>query len=152
MAQLFDALEALDVLVSCATDPAPASIEATTPEALIAALDARVYGSYWAAKHALPKMRAGGNIVFFSSGVPRQSRPDTSAQSMIDGAVEALTRALAVEAGAQGVRVNCVASGPAGADGPAADSVIETVMFLAQATHLTGAVIDVNESSAGLYA
>ncbi len=144
LAQLFAPLERVDVLVCCASGAgAPAPIEDTTAETLAAALEVGVYGSYWAAKHALPKMGAGGCIVFVSSA----PAPYASAQSLVGGAVEALTRALAAELDARGVRVNCVALG---SDDLAAlkDDAAGVVRLLAGATHITGAVIAVDGSAA----
>ena len=64
-------------------------------------------------KHAVPAMEAtgGGAIVNVSSIAALRPRGLT-AYSTSKGAVIALTRALAVDHGPEGIRVNCVAPGP----------------------------------------
>ncbi len=64
-------------------------------------------------KFAVPAMAAGGggsiiNISSISALRPRGLTPYTTSK----GAVIALTRAMAIDHGAQGVRVNCVVPGP----------------------------------------
>jgi len=69
---------------------------------------------FLAAKHAVPAMVAAGNggaIVNVSSISALRPRGLT-AYSTSKGAVIALTRAMAVDHGPQGIRVNCVAPGP----------------------------------------
>lgn len=64
-------------------------------------------------KHAIPAMKAGGGgaVVNVSSIAAMRPRGLT-AYSTSKGAVIALTRAMAVDHGPDGVRVNCVAPGP----------------------------------------
>ena len=69
---------------------------------------------FLAAKHAVPAMIAAGNggaIVNVSSISALRPRGLT-AYTTSKGAVIALTRAMAVDHGPQGIRVNCVAPGP----------------------------------------
>ncbi|HEU5188704.1 MAG TPA: SDR family NAD(P)-dependent oxidoreductase [Methylomirabilota bacterium] len=66
-----------------------------------------------ASKHAIPAMTKGGggaivNISSISALRPRGLTPYTVSK----GAVIALTRAMAVDHAAQGIRVNCIAPGP----------------------------------------
>jgi NAD(P)-dependent dehydrogenase (short-subunit alcohol dehydrogenase family) len=66
-----------------------------------------------ASKHAIPAMAGGGggaivNISSISALRPRGLTPYTVSK----GAVIALTRAMAVDHAAQGIRVNCIAPGP----------------------------------------
>ena len=65
------------------------------------------------AKHAIPAMRrnGGGAIVNVSSISALRPRGLT-AYTVSKGAVLALTRAMAVDHGREGIRVNCVAPGP----------------------------------------
>ena len=65
------------------------------------------------AKYAIPAMneRGGGTIVNVSSISALRPRGLT-AYSTSKGAVIALTKAMAVDHAAQGIRVNCVAPGP----------------------------------------
>ena len=69
---------------------------------------------YFASRHAIPAMKAGGeggaivNVSSISALRPR----GLTAYSTSKGAVIALTRAMAVDHGRDGIRVNCVAPGP----------------------------------------
>jgi|SRR6185437_4141204 NAD(P)-dependent dehydrogenase (short-subunit alcohol dehydrogenase family) len=65
------------------------------------------------ARHAVPAMAAGGGgaIVAISSISALRPRGLT-AYSAAKGAVIALTQAMAVDHGAQGIRVNCIVPGP----------------------------------------
>jgi NAD(P)-dependent dehydrogenase (short-subunit alcohol dehydrogenase family) len=84
-------------------------IAATDLDGARRALDVRVWGAYAAAKHAVAHLRPGGSIVL-STGIAgaRPERNWTVAAS-ICGALDALTRALAVEFAP--VRVNAVSPG-----------------------------------------
>jgi NAD(P)-dependent dehydrogenase (short-subunit alcohol dehydrogenase family) len=72
-----------------------------------------VTGMFLASKHAIPAMinGGGGSIINISSISALRPRGLTS-YSASKGAVIALTRAMAVDHAAQGVRVNCIAPGP----------------------------------------
>ena len=73
-----------------------------------------VTGMFLASKHAIPAMIAsgdGGAIVNISSISALRPRGLT-AYTTSKGAVIALTRAMAVDHGPDGIRVNCVAPGP----------------------------------------
>jgi NAD(P)-dependent dehydrogenase (short-subunit alcohol dehydrogenase family) len=64
-------------------------------------------------KHALPAMVVGGGGAIINISSLSALRPQAaSAYSASKGAVIALTRAMALEHAAQGVRVNCIAPGP----------------------------------------
>jgi len=72
-----------------------------------------VTGTMLASKHAIPAMANGGggaivNISSISALRPR----GLTAYSVSKGAVIALTRAMAIDHAAQGIRVNCIAPGP----------------------------------------
>ena len=72
-----------------------------------------VRGTWLAMKHALPHLaRARGTIVNNSSVVADIGIPNLTIYSATKGAVNALTRAAAIEFIPQGVRVNAVAPGP----------------------------------------
>ena len=77
-------------------------------------MDVNVTGMFLATKHAVPAMidsGDGGAIVNISSISALRPRGLT-AYSASKGAVIALTRAMAVDHGPDGIRVNCVAPGP----------------------------------------
>jgi NAD(P)-dependent dehydrogenase (short-subunit alcohol dehydrogenase family) len=68
---------------------------------------------FLAAKHAIPAMiRGGGGAIVNVSSISALRPRGLTAYSASKGAVIALTRAMAVDHGHQGVRVNCVAPGP----------------------------------------
>ena len=68
---------------------------------------------FLAAKHAIPAMiEAGGGAIVNVSSISALRPRGLTAYSASKGAVIALTRAMAVDHGADGVRVNCVAPGP----------------------------------------
>jgi NAD(P)-dependent dehydrogenase (short-subunit alcohol dehydrogenase family) len=72
-----------------------------------------VRGTWLAMKHALPHLvKTRGTIVNNSSAVAEVGFSDFSIYSATKGAVNALTRAVAIEFIPQGVRVNAVAPGP----------------------------------------
>ncbi|HEY3065792.1 MAG TPA: glucose 1-dehydrogenase [Methylomirabilota bacterium] len=68
---------------------------------------------FLAAKHAIPAMRAaGGGAIVNVSSISALRPRGLTAYSASKGAVIALTRAMAVDHGPDGIRVNCVAPGP----------------------------------------
>ena len=77
-------------------------------------MQTNVESMFLAAKHAIPAMLASGsggaivNVSSISALRPRGLTPYSASK----GAVIALTRAMAVDHGAAGIRVNCVAPGP----------------------------------------
>jgi NAD(P)-dependent dehydrogenase (short-subunit alcohol dehydrogenase family) len=68
-------------------------------------------GVYFLTQKLLPEMKDGGRIVNVSSGLTRFSMPGSSAYGAAKGAVEVLTRYMARELAARGIRVNVVAPG-----------------------------------------
>lgn len=65
------------------------------------------------ARHAIPAMRRGGGGAIVNVSSISALRPrGLTAYSVSKGAVIALTRAMAVDHGREGIRVNCVAPGP----------------------------------------
>jgi NAD(P)-dependent dehydrogenase (short-subunit alcohol dehydrogenase family) len=65
------------------------------------------------AKHAIPAMkRTGGGAIVNVSSISALRPRGLTAYTTSKGAVIALTRAMAVDHGREGIRVNCVAPGP----------------------------------------
>ena len=93
----------------------------TTAEAARAVLDVNVVGPLLMARALAPVMaaRGGGSIVNLSSITASAHPPGTGLYSASKAAVEALTRALAVELGPLGVRCNAVAPGMVPTEGSA---------------------------------
>jgi NAD(P)-dependent dehydrogenase (short-subunit alcohol dehydrogenase family) len=82
-------------------------------------MDVNVASMFLTCKAAVPAMRerGGGAIVNISSGTPFRGVPFLLHYVTSKGAIVAFTRALAMELGKDGVRVNCVAPGFTMSDG-----------------------------------
>jgi NAD(P)-dependent dehydrogenase (short-subunit alcohol dehydrogenase family) len=82
-------------------------------------MDVNVASMFLTCRAVVPVMReqGGGAIVNISSGTPFRGVPFLLHYVTSKGAIVAFTRALAREAGATGVRVNCVAPGFTMSDG-----------------------------------
>jgi NAD(P)-dependent dehydrogenase (short-subunit alcohol dehydrogenase family) len=74
-------------------------------------LNVHFKGVYFLTQKLLPLMNDGGGIVNISSGLARVSMPGSSVYGSLKSAVETLTRYLAKELGARGIRANVVAPG-----------------------------------------
>lgn len=72
--------------------------------------DLRFWGAFMAAKYGRSHIRPGGSVVLTSGIAGRRPRKGWTVRAGICGAVEALTRALAVELAP--IRVNAVCPGP----------------------------------------
>ncbi|MBS0471811.1 MAG: SDR family oxidoreductase [Proteobacteria bacterium] len=64
----------------------------------------------------LPLMNDGGRIVNISSGLARHASPNRIAYGSLKGAVEVMTRYMALELGHRRIAVNCVAPGAVATD------------------------------------
>lgn len=108
----YDLPHRLDALVCCHGHPPrlKPSLEVSVPQDFMPLLVVDLFGAFSAAQTAAPLMiRAGGGaIVFVSSLHARQTYPARVAYSSAKAAVAAMARSLALEWGAQGVRVNTV--------------------------------------------
>ena len=93
----------------------------TSAEAARAVLDVNVVGTLLMSRALAPVMIAagGGSIVNLSSTTAIAHPPGTGLYGASKAAVEALTRALALELGPLGVRCNCVAPGMVPTEGSA---------------------------------
>jgi NAD(P)-dependent dehydrogenase (short-subunit alcohol dehydrogenase family) len=90
------------------------SVVQETEETWARVMHVNVDSMFLACKHAIPAMirtARGGSIVNVSSISALRPRGLT-AYTVSKGAVIALTKAMAVDHGAEGIRVNCVAPGP----------------------------------------
>ena len=74
-------------------------------------LQTNLWGLVWCCKHALAAMTGGGSIVNISSGVATKGAPMMDAYTATKGAMNALTRSMAVEYAKQRVRVNAISTG-----------------------------------------
>lgn len=103
----------LDVLVNNAMWMRYGPVEDLNEESLDRMLDVGLKALVWMIQAALPAMRAAGrgSIINLASITGESGFARTSGYSAVKGGVIALTRALAVELGPVGIRVNAIAPG-----------------------------------------
>lgn len=109
-----DAFGTIDTVVTNAgiEPPHVLPLAELSVEDVDAVLDTNIRGTLLTAKYAIPLLRRpGGTIITVSSLWGRQGGALLPVYSATKGASESLTRALAVELGGEGIRVNCVAPG-----------------------------------------
>ena len=162
----------LDIAVNSAgTEGKPGPATEQTAESYAATFDTNVLGTVLSMKHELRVMKAqaSGSIVNVSSTFGHEGGANASIYAASKHAVEGLTKSVAIEAGAFGVRVNAVAPGPidtdmldrftGGADGKAylatlnpqkrigqPDEVARAILFIASdaASFITGHILSVD--------
>lgn len=90
------------------------SVVEMTPQDWRRIMQINVDSMFMASRHAIPAMKetAGGGAIVNVSSISALRPRGLTAYSTSKGAVIALTRAMAVDHGADGIRVNCVAPGP----------------------------------------
>ena len=101
----------LDSLVNNAGITRELAFEDTTPDDFDAVANLNFRGYFFCAQRALAHMDEGGCIVNISSIHGRAGLPGHSAYAGTKGAVDAWTRALAIELATRGIRVNAVSPG-----------------------------------------
>ncbi|MEK6710033.1 MAG: SDR family oxidoreductase [Nitrospinota bacterium] len=104
----------VDILVNCAVVRAHVALEAVEEPLIDLALAVGVKGLILCARRAAREMRkrGGGVIVNLSSFYAKTPAKDRAVYVAVKGAVEGLTRSLAVEFAEDQIRVNAVAPGP----------------------------------------
>lgn len=108
--RLFERLGTFDHLVYSAGDSLPMGLLAETgTDAIRKAFNVRVFGAIAAVKHAVPHLRPGGSVVLTGGVASLRPQKGWTAAASVCGAMEAFTRALAVELAP--VRVNLVSPG-----------------------------------------
>jgi NAD(P)-dependent dehydrogenase (short-subunit alcohol dehydrogenase family) len=162
----------IDLLVNAAGVNQHRRVADITAEHIDYVLRANLYGTIHMCQAAIPALiESGGTIVNIGSLFVSHPLPAVSIYAASKGGVEAYTRALAIELGPQGVRVNCVSPGPVRSElliaqgmspeayaqrmasfapgiplkrvGEPAD-VADAVVYLAAASWVTGAVLAVD--------
>ena len=105
----------LDIAVNAAgTEGKPGPAVDQTAESYAATFDTNVLGTILSMKHELRVMleQKSGSIVNISSTFGHEGGAGASIYSASKHAVEGLTKSVALEVGANGIRVNAVAPGP----------------------------------------
>ncbi|MEM7399822.1 MAG: SDR family oxidoreductase [Pseudomonadota bacterium] len=161
-----EALPAFDHLVTSASSAAHGPFATADEAAIRAMFDTKFFGPYAVAKAALPKLRKGGSITFFSGVLSRRPGANCTGLGAVNGAVEALARGLALELGPD-LRVNCMSPGMVRSDAYAGidpdkreamyqatgeslpigrvgkvDEIAEATLFLMRNGYTTGVVLD----------
>ena len=102
----------LDLLDNNVGIPSRGTVLDETEENWRHVMQVNVDTMFLAAKHAIPAMkRAGGGAIVNVSSISALRPRGLTVYSVSKGAVIALTRAMAVDHGPDGIRVNCVAPG-----------------------------------------
>ena len=108
---LFEGLPRVDLLVTCAGSAVFGPIDELPPHTWRELFATRLFGQIYACHYAIPKMPEGGAILLCSGIAARAHIPEYAGGAALCGAVNALGRALAVELGPRGIRVNVLAPG-----------------------------------------
>lgn len=108
------ALGGLDVVVACAGVAGRGTVETTPLAEWERVFAVNIRGVYLTAKAAIPHLRdaGGGTIVVVASQLGLVAAANAAAYCASKGAAVMLTRAMAVDHAAEGIRVNCVCPGP----------------------------------------
>lgn len=108
-----DAFSRLDVLVNCAGIIHRADVVGLDEDEWDRVMDVNVKSVYLMSRYAVPAMVAGGGgaIVNIGSGWGLKGGPRAVSYCASKGAVVNMTRAMAIDHGPQGIRVNCVCPG-----------------------------------------
>lgn len=103
----------LDILVNSAGVQRYGTVETTSQETWDEVFAINVGGMYLASRYAIPELRrrGGGAIVNVSSVQGTASQVGVAAYTASKGAINALTRAMALDHAPDGIRVNSVAPG-----------------------------------------
>lgn len=102
----------IDVLVSnAAVNPASGPLLSIPESAIDKTLEINIKAAIMLVKETAPHLKRGASVVFISSYTAFNPSEPLAIYAVSKTAVVALTKALAVELGPAGIRVNCVAPG-----------------------------------------
>ena len=105
-----------DFLINNAGFGIHAPLTETTEEQFDQLVNVHFKGVFFLTQTLLPLMADGGRIINISSGLARFSLPGNGIYGAVKGAIEVLTRYMAVELGSRGIAVNTVAPGAIATD------------------------------------
>lgn len=128
--------ETFDFLVNNAGIGINKPFAETTEDDFDTLMNMHFKGVYFLTQKMLPLLQNGGRIVNISTGLARFSMPGFSAYGAMKGAIEVLTRYMALELGGRGISVNAVAPGAVETDfgGGAVRDIPEVNQFVASTT------------------
>jgi NAD(P)-dependent dehydrogenase (short-subunit alcohol dehydrogenase family) len=109
IAELAGRLGAVDHVVSTASARARGTYDSLDPETMLLSFSTKVIGPILLAKHFTERMPADGSFVFFSGTSARKPSIGMLAVGATNGAVDVVTRSLAVELAP--IRVNAISPG-----------------------------------------
>lgn len=107
--QLLSEPDRIDHVIVTAAEVAMSPLADVVKKEAQATFDSRVWGSFFVAKHAGPRLPAGGSITLMSGIAAWRGLPGEAVGAASVGAIEATARALAVELAP--VRVNALCPG-----------------------------------------
>ncbi|UFH55929.1 SDR family NAD(P)-dependent oxidoreductase [Spirosoma sp. KNUC1025] len=105
------ATDHFDFLINNAGTALYGAFAETTEEQFDTALNIHYKGVFFLSQKALPLINDGGRIINISSGLARMTYPGSSAYGSMKGAIEVLSRYMALELGPRSIAVNVVAPG-----------------------------------------
>lgn len=103
--------DGVDIVVNNAGTVVYGTIDTVVEDAFDEVFAVNTKAPFFILKYGLSRLRDGGRIINISSGASRVASPLTIAYSMTKGAVNALTRTLALDLGPRGITVNSVEPG-----------------------------------------
>lgn len=110
------ARETFDVLINNAGEAEYGSVAQTTEAQFDKMMAVHVKGPFFITQRLMPLIADGGQVINLSSGLTRFAFTGRAAYASAKGAVEVLTRYLAVELGPRGIRCIVVAPGAIATD------------------------------------
>ncbi|OXM45383.1 SDR family NAD(P)-dependent oxidoreductase [Amycolatopsis alba] len=105
-----------DVLVNNAGIGVFGALEHVTVEDFDALVGTNFRGTFFLIQALAPHLADSGRIVNVTTSLTRHVSPGTSVYAASKAAVEAMSRSLASELGARGIRINSIAPGPTATD------------------------------------